>query len=159
MTEKDLFREIGSINEKYIEEAGEFKKAKILTPAFKRTLATAACLCVCVGVYFGTRGLRGDFTSKESAADMSYEQNSAGLHTGATADSAYSNSATMESAAEDIGGFFENILDGFAAKEEVSGAQSAEQDSASVENYYTESDDEETTIRKSKRNWGKEWGP
>ena len=30
MTEKDLFREIGMINEKYVEEAAEVKKSKII---------------------------------------------------------------------------------------------------------------------------------
>ena len=36
MTEKDLFREIGNINEKYVAEAQEVKRPVILTPAFVR---------------------------------------------------------------------------------------------------------------------------
>ena len=70
MTEKDLFREIGMIDEKYVEEAEAVKKAKILTPAFRRTLATAACLCICVGIYFTVRTVRED--SEESAKDFAY---------------------------------------------------------------------------------------
>ena len=67
MTEKDLFREIGMIDEKYVEEAESVKKAKILTPAFRRTLATVACLCICVGIYFTVRTVREE--SEESAKD------------------------------------------------------------------------------------------
>lgn len=68
MTEKDLFREIGMIDEKYVEEANSMKRAKILTPAFRRTLATAACLCICVGIYFTVRSVREE--SEESAKDF-----------------------------------------------------------------------------------------
>ncbi len=67
MTEKDLFREIGMIDEKYVEEAASVKRAKILTPAFRKTLATAACLCICVGIYFAVRTVREE--SEESAKD------------------------------------------------------------------------------------------
>ncbi len=59
MTEKDLFREIGMIDEKYIEEASGVRKNKILTPMFRKALVTAACLCVCVGLYFGIQRLNG----------------------------------------------------------------------------------------------------
>lgn len=72
MTEKDLFREIGMIDEKYVEEAEAVKKAKILTPAFRRTLATAACLCICVGIYFTVRTVREE--SEESAKDFAYAE-------------------------------------------------------------------------------------
>ncbi len=57
MTGNDLFREIGNINEKYVKEAEEAKRATILTPAFRRTIATAACLVICFGLYFGVRQL------------------------------------------------------------------------------------------------------
>lgn len=65
MTEKDLFREIGMIDEKYVEEAANVKRSKILTPVFRRTLATVACLCICVGIYFSVRTVRDE---SESAA-------------------------------------------------------------------------------------------
>lgn len=147
MTEKDLFREIGMINEKYVEEAAQVKKAKILTPVFLRTMATAACLCLCVGIYFGTRGLREDLAANESAADMSSEANSITNQAGATADSAYFESADMEATADDGSSFFEDFLDGLNSKEEsvASGTQSATQDSASEESFYTDSADDETT--------------
>lgn len=142
MTEKDLFREIGNINEKYVQEAAEIKKAKILTPAFRRTLATAACLCLCVGVYFGTRGLRGDFAPKESAMDTGTTQSATTNQLEATADGVYMESADMEANAEDVGSFFEELLDGFGDKEEsaTSGTQNTVQDSASdsEDNFYTE---------------------
>ncbi len=67
MTEKDLFREIGMIDEKYVEEAATVKRAKILTPAFRRTLATVACLCICVGIYFTVRTVKEE--SEESSRD------------------------------------------------------------------------------------------
>ncbi len=132
MTEKDLFREIGSINEKYVQEAQEIKKNKILTPAFRRTLVTAACLCICVSIYFGTRGLRGDFASKEAAMDTGAAQNATTNQLEATADGAYMESADME-VAEDVGqSFFEDLMDGFGEKGEsaASGTQNMTQDAA-----------------------------
>ncbi len=139
MTEKDLFREIGRINEKYVEEAAQVKKTKILTPAFRRTLATAACLCICVGIYFGTRGLRGDFASKESAEDMSTAPSSMTNQAGMTSDSANFESADVESSvAEDTdGGLLEELMNSLTGKGESasSATQNAPQDSMSSDNY------------------------
>lgn len=148
MTEKDLFREIGSINEKYVQEAQEIKKNKILTPAFRRTLVTAACLCICVGIYFGTRGLRGDFASKEAAMDTGAAQNATINQLEATADGAYMESADMEANAEDVGqSFFEELFDGLNSKGDsaTSGTQNTVQDSAceSEDNFSSDSAIEE----------------
>lgn len=55
MTGKDLFREVGNINEKYITEAEETKKSIIHNVAFRRGLGTAACLVLCVGIFAITR--------------------------------------------------------------------------------------------------------
>lgn len=55
MTGNDLFREVGNISEKYITEAEETKRSIIHNVVFRRSLATAACLMVCVGLYFGVR--------------------------------------------------------------------------------------------------------
>lgn len=158
MTEKDLFREIGMINEKYVEEAAQVKKAKILTPAFRRTLATAACLCLCVGVYFGTRGLRGDFAPKESASDMSNAPSSIINQAGATADSAYSERADVEMSVDSDGGFFEGLFDDITAKEESmsSGTQNTVPDSASdsADNFYSDSAMEEQSPSKEQEEVG-----
>ena len=67
MTEKDLFREIGMIDEKFVEEASVVKQNKIITPVFRRTLATVACLCICVGIYFSVQSVREG--SKEKSAN------------------------------------------------------------------------------------------
>ncbi len=55
MTGKDLFREVGNINEKYITEAEETKKSIIHNVAFRRGIGTAACLVLCVGIFAITR--------------------------------------------------------------------------------------------------------
>lgn len=74
MTGNDLFREIGNIDEKYVAEAQETKRSAILTPAFRRTLATAACLVVCLGIYVGVQQVRDD--AKSESATMQTETNS-----------------------------------------------------------------------------------
>ena len=162
MTEKDLFREIGSINEKYVQEAQEIKKNKILTPAFRRTLVTAACLCICVSIYFGTRGLRGDFAPKESAMDTGAAQNATTNQLEATADGAYMESADMEANAEDVGSFFENLLDGFEDKGEsaASGTQNATQDSTceSEDNFSSDSASTEQSPSKEQEEVGETVG-
>lgn len=55
MTGKDLFREVGNISEKYITEAEETKKSIIHNATFRRSLGTAACLVLCVGIFAITR--------------------------------------------------------------------------------------------------------
>lgn len=102
MTEKDLFREIGMIDEKYVEEAETVKKAKILTPAFRRTLVTAACLCICVGIYFSVRTVREE--SKEYADDSA----NAEMMT-ATADGTSAGEDSKAEAFDAIGEIFEDM--------------------------------------------------
>lgn len=55
MTGKGLFREIGNIDERYVAEAQETVRPVLFTPAFRRALVTAACLFVCVGLYFAVQ--------------------------------------------------------------------------------------------------------
>lgn len=66
MTGNDLFREMGNISEKYVTEAEETKRSIFQNVVFRRSLATAACLMVCVGLYFTARTGR-----KEAATDSS----------------------------------------------------------------------------------------
>lgn len=66
MTGNDLFREMGNISEKYVTEAEETKRSIFQNVVFRRSLATAACLMVCVGLYFTTRTGR-----KEAAMESS----------------------------------------------------------------------------------------
>ena len=78
MTGKDLFREVGNISEKYITEAEETKRSIIHNVAFRRTLGTAACLVLCVGVIAVTR--IGEKSASTQAGDSSpqYECSSDG---------------------------------------------------------------------------------
>lgn len=70
MTGKDLFREIGMIEEEYVAEAENYKRPVIHHAAFKRALATAACLVVCLGIYWGVQVTRDNETmyAEDSAA-------------------------------------------------------------------------------------------
>lgn len=76
MTGKDLFREIGNINEEYIKEAQEYKRPKrdiifvINNPTFRKMTATAACLMICAGLVFTVHkmDIRTD-SAKESAKE------------------------------------------------------------------------------------------
>lgn len=71
MTGKDLFREIGMIDEKYVVEAEEVKRPVRFNPMLKKSLATVACLCICIGLYFGVRqldiGVGGESTANSTA--------------------------------------------------------------------------------------------
>ncbi len=98
MTGNDLFREIGNINEKYVKEAEEAKRATILTPAFRRTIATAACLMICFGLYFGVRqlGLGGqsETASMESNTSTTTLQEDMAIKTESAVMDSATNSAT-----------------------------------------------------------------
>ncbi len=128
MTGKDLFREIGMIDEKYVEEATMVKKAKILTPMFRKTLVTAACLFVCVGMYFGIQSLNGGSKSanNESAADMMTAESMKDAGMGA-------DGAGAGPAADDSDSFFDGMLDGglFEEMESVAEGDSACSDAES----------------------------
>ena len=67
MTKKELFQEIGDINEKYLLEAEETRRSIIHNVVFQRSLATAACLVVCVGL--GITILTFSGGSKEAASE------------------------------------------------------------------------------------------
>lgn len=82
MTGNDLFREIGNISEKYVTEAEETKRSIFQNVVFRRSLATAACLMICVGLYFTTRTGRKEATADSSAGsapqyDTAMKENSA----------------------------------------------------------------------------------
>ncbi|MBR4084437.1 MAG: DUF4362 domain-containing protein [Lachnospiraceae bacterium] len=70
MTGKDLFHEIGNINEKYITEAEETKKSIIHNVAFRRGLGTVACLVLCIGIFAITR--IGEKSASAPAADTAH---------------------------------------------------------------------------------------
>lgn len=67
MTKKELFQQIGDINEKYVLEAEETRRSIIHNVVFRRSLATAACLVVCVGL--GITVLTFGGGSKEAASE------------------------------------------------------------------------------------------
>lgn len=77
MTGNDLFREVGNISEKYVTEAEETKRSIIHNVVFRRSLATAACLMVCVGLYFSTRTGRKADTAADSSGGFAPQYDAA----------------------------------------------------------------------------------
>ncbi len=53
ISKEDLFREIGEIDEAYVEEAERVKRTRRFTPRGIKTLAAVASLVLCVGVGYG----------------------------------------------------------------------------------------------------------
>lgn len=72
ISKEDLFREIGEIDEKYVEEAQRVKKPRRKTSRITKALAAAASLMLCIGVGYGALQLMDADTesSSDSAADM-----------------------------------------------------------------------------------------
>lgn len=135
MTGNDLFREIGNIDEKYIKEAQESKRMVIFTPAFRKGLATAACLLLCLGIFAGVQQVRNG--AKSEPATMQAETNSATSTNSSmktesvvmdTADTQCS-VATGEAASENVSeeSFWEGFLSG---DEEATATDSAPQENA-----------------------------
>lgn len=73
MTGNELFREIGLINEQHIVEAEETRRSMIYNAVFRRGLATAACLVICVGVYWGTQHPWKSADSTGSAMEYAFD--------------------------------------------------------------------------------------
>lgn len=105
MTGNDLFREIGNINEKYVTEAEETKRSVIMTPVFRRTLATAACLVVCFGLYFSVRQL--GMGGQSETASM---ESSTSITAGQTDMSIKAESTVMDSATNSVTGAGEESM-------------------------------------------------
>ncbi len=70
MTAKELFREIGGISDVYVEEAERAKRSLAGSPYVRRTLAAAACLCLCLGSFYAVR-LMDDRSADSSGAPQS----------------------------------------------------------------------------------------
>ena len=121
MTGNDLFREIGNISDKYVTEAEETKRSIFQNVLFRRSLATAACLMICVGLYFSTRTGRKADTAADSSGGSSPQYDS----------SMKENSAVANQEASDGGINLNDILDIFDKGNDK--ADSAPQD------YYQES--------------------
>lgn len=69
MSREDLFREIGEIDETYVEEAERVRRSRRISPWAGRTLVTAASLILCVGVgYVALQLTRGGMNGTDSAA-------------------------------------------------------------------------------------------
>lgn len=130
MTGNDLFREIGGISEKYIAEAEATKRSIIHNTVFRRSLATAACLMVCVGLYFTTRT-----GSKEAATDST---GAAGHHNNNIKEDSSDNTVMNYVTGDTSGGFeLDDILDFFGdndRSENTTEAPAYEADSAYSEN-------------------------
>ncbi|MDE6673493.1 MAG: hypothetical protein K2K19_01580 [Acetatifactor sp.] len=68
MSREDLFREIGEIDEKYVEEAQRAWRSRRISPWVGRTLVTAASLILCVGVGYVALQLTRDGMSNMNSA-------------------------------------------------------------------------------------------
>lgn len=69
MSREDLFREIGEIDEAYVEEAERARRSRRISPWAGRTLVTAASLILCVGAgYVALQLTRGGMNSTDSAS-------------------------------------------------------------------------------------------
>lgn len=115
MTEKDLFREIGMIDEKYVEEAENVKRSKILTPVFRRTLATVACLCICVGIYFSARTVRDESDNAERGYDRNEMMTADGTNFKRESSSAAESFDESEELYESVAGSTNSVSGGAAS--------------------------------------------
>lgn len=72
ISKEDLFREIGEIDEAYVEEAERVRRARRTAPWLTKTLAAAASLAICVGVGYGALQLMdiGEGSSSDSASNI-----------------------------------------------------------------------------------------
>lgn len=69
MSREDLFREIGEIDETYVEEAQRVRRRRRVSPWVGRTLVTAASLVLCVGVgYVALQLTQGGVNNTDSAS-------------------------------------------------------------------------------------------
>lgn len=80
MSREDLFREIGEIDETYVEEAQRVRRSRRVSPWVGRTLVTAASLVLCVGVGYvalqltqGGMDNTGDASSSGGAMEAAQE--------------------------------------------------------------------------------------
>ncbi len=71
ISKEDLFREIGEIDEAYVEEAERVRRNRRMAPWVTKTLAAAASLAFCVGVGYGALQLMNTGErSSDSAANQ-----------------------------------------------------------------------------------------
>lgn len=72
ISKEDLFREIGEIDEAYVEEAERVRRTRRTAPWLTKTLAAAASLALCVGVGYGALQLMdiGAESSSDSASNL-----------------------------------------------------------------------------------------
>lgn len=81
MSREDLFREIGEIDEAYVEEARRARRSRRMPPWVGRTLVTAASLAVCLGVGYiafqmtqeGMGGMSGGMNDASDANGIAME--------------------------------------------------------------------------------------
>lgn len=69
ISKEDLFREIGEIDEAYVEEAEQVRRPRRTAAWVSKTLAAAASLALCVGVGYGALQLMDIGGSSNSTAD------------------------------------------------------------------------------------------
>lgn len=97
MSREDLFREIGEIDEAYVEEAERARRSRGISPWVGRTLVTAASLILCVGVgYVALQQTRGGMNSTDSASGGSAMEAAQELYSMKAADGQMADEAGSE---------------------------------------------------------------
>lgn len=142
MTGNELFREIGMIKEEYVLEAQEYKRSIVHNVVFRRSVATAACLAVCFGLYWGIQSIGG------ASADCTQSNNtSAGYHMSAVAedsDGAECAQAEDEAVVQEAEIFAdaeeENMQDYVAVEEKLGNETSSQQQDSMSQSALAEND-------------------
>lgn len=97
MSREDLFREIGEIDEAYVEEAERARRSRRISPWAGRTLVTAASLILCVGVgYVALQLTWGGMNSTDSASGGNAMEAAQELYSMAEAKDQMADEATPE---------------------------------------------------------------
>lgn len=124
MSKEDLFREIGEINEAYIEEADRVKKSGKVLPWGVKPLVTAASLVLCVGLGYGVLQLTGGIGSSSDSA--------ANLAGGIPMENAREECAVAEDAGDQTNGAVDGVVDGAApqAQEPMIAGKIADEETA-----------------------------
>lgn len=97
MSREDLFREIGEIDEAYVEEAERARRSRRISPWTGRALVTAASLILCVGVgYVALQLTRGGMSKTDSASGGNAMEAAQELYSMAEANDQMADGATPE---------------------------------------------------------------
>lgn len=136
ISREDLFREIGEIDESYVEEAERVQRRRRTAP-WVRAMAVAASLLVCVGIGYGTLRLTGssnDTAGMAGGGEMEYmEMQSAAQDCGETMNAQATQETGEDAAPQEAAFALEGIPEEEISEEETA-RDVAEQVSGDPEN-------------------------